>query len=96
VKFLTAKDRANAARQKESAGRRSRPIQRRRSKKIKYYDPLATYINLKCGHLTTIEDIERYHAWQKDPHKFLCEQCGTWVEQVPRKPPAEIPDIPLF
>jgi hypothetical protein len=68
---------------------------KKRSKVPRIRDPLSLYIHLKCGHVTTMEEIERYFAWQPKPGKYFCDNCGKWREQEIYVC-AEIPPDPLF
>jgi len=42
---------------------------------------LASYVHLKCGHLTTREEIEFFQVWQTKPHHYYCENCGKWIDE---------------
>lgn len=94
-------DEKRAGRQKkQSAARRGR-------RNYKYFDndeyviwePKSkySYINLKCGHVTTPESVELYHNYKgKEKGKLFCEVCGKWRKMVPKKPPTKYPDKPMF
>jgi hypothetical protein len=95
VKLIKLEDRVKARPAKKVAGPSRRDKIRYRGVKDKpYRDPNSCYIHLQCGHLTTMEEIELYRAWQPKG-KYLCTVCNNWVKQeIPK--PTVIPDIPLF
>lgn len=54
------------------------------------------YAELSCGHLTSPETDELYHAFK--PHRGLhwCETCNKWRELKPRPKIESSPIDPLF
>jgi hypothetical protein len=54
------------------------------------------YIEIKCGHLTTPEDVELFLLWRPNKNKYFCEQCGKWVVKKVKRKVEKLPEIPLF
>jgi len=57
---------------------------------------MTPYIRMKCGHLTTREEIESNSAWQAKRGRYYCCNCGKWVDKMPEPKPERLPDEPLF
>lgn len=54
------------------------------------------YIHLRCGHLTTREAQLAFSAWKPKGKDHYCEQCGHWMEKLPKPKPEPLPEEPLF
>jgi hypothetical protein len=46
---------------------------------------LSTYIELKCGHVTTWEIDELYSVWRPAKYRFYCEKCDKYTARAPKR-----------
>jgi hypothetical protein len=59
---------------------------------------LAAYVHLKCGHLTTREEIDFFSVWQAKPRHYYCTKCGKWIDEDKKArnlPAIELDELPF-
>jgi hypothetical protein len=109
VKIITSKDRIASAQKKRAEAIRSdwpkgsegewanRGAHYKGTKAERILDSLLSpYIHLECGHLTTIEDDERYRLWRPEKYKHYCDICDKWIKRMKPPKPKPLPEEPMF